>query len=367
MKWILLLAACLVGCVEGELPRATKTLIVRPNGPGSITQWLPPFGLTNWEGVNAGNPGVRAPGVFFEQIFQDMYAVTVPSPPAGIIESVRYVSHAISANPPQSVLQLMVGNHQVGTLRTALSGPPNFTPLLVEASIVMATNPVTGLAWDWTDFSTLQIGQIQDMNFINEDIRVSDVYLEVTYMPGHQFASGAPVAGIGFNFFCDADTEIMNYLRGTFTYADLQSLSTFLASKLKTIRPCRFDNELTHESPSNFPLMYLSSFLVDTVQVEPRTLAIKVQTDIRIWSSRPNPQETMVECDQIASAVLSMFRQNDFDRDGHVWTVWYNDMPQDAGNSVVVSPAVVEAAPDGTPTGRVRTNMTLTWIHAEDV
>ncbi len=390
MRWLVLLLV-LCGCQETTEPldvpdyarHPTKVLLLTPNGPGALAENFPVgTASTNWEcseladmawvpdgsgGWTSGGSGVALFDTFANQVGRDFYSVSF-TPNAFAIAGVRITVRA-SRYPdlpvPSSHAEIEPGLRFVNT-NQHFSTPQVLSGDFASYSFTWDTNPDTGLPWEWSDLTGIQIGLRQST--VSGLFSVADqVYGEVIYVPGHFFRDGEPTAGTAFGFFSDADNEIKNYLTGTFAYADLQSLSAFIQATVNTIRPGRYDENLVHEGPSNYPMIYIGSYLLDTVDHEPRTLMPRIETKVKIWSSRADPQEAKVECDAIAGACLSMLRQSDFDRDAFVWTGHYNNMPQDAGNHAVLTPARVDTAPDGSYTGRVKAELTLNWLHAEDI
>jgi hypothetical protein len=244
-----------------------------------------------------------------------------------------------------------------------------------ESSFEWLSNPFTGLPWADSDFTNgvpnfqawYRLAMAGESSGVSQFIYATQFWMEVLAVPGVFFRDGFPNAGTAFRFFADADQSIFDYLSNAHVSADLNALRNYLIAQNVTLRPHRYEPRPANESPSNFPVVYFGSYFKEMPDYEARTLMVRCGTVFHIWDSQTNPLDASTRVDAIASTILSMLRQIDYDRDAFTWTGHYANFLPHAENHGMITPTILLPSDTGKTSGMAYGRLSLDWIHAEDL
>ena len=346
-----------------------KILTLRPSGAGAFTQLTPVGAANNWDCVN--DTTADEDSTYIENTGtnrKDYYTFDTVTARVGSIYSLTIVARSKSDALPTGDGAINL-KYFINSTEYGVGGSHILLPLgsYGNYQTESLTNPDSSAAWTWADVAAMQFG-VSHSSIGSGATRTTQLYCEVKYMPGVFFRDGAPSAGTAFEFFAEADNAIRDYMTTAGNITDINNLVAFLAAKNVTFRPGRYDIAPdVRESPSNFPIVYIGSFLVDAPDLEPRTQTIRCQTVLRVWCHKPDPLDAQRELDSITSAILSILRQSDRDTSNADWRHHYANHPQQLADSVRVTPATVETDIAGATTGRVSAQVLVRWLHSEDL
>ncbi len=132
-----------------------------------------------------------------------------------------------------------------------------------------------------------------------------------------------------------------------------------------TYRASDFEGPPPGESPHNYPLVYLR-----TTPLRKRgnkgELQVDCQTELFIWTNKPNPQSSMSQLVSVLGALASMLKQTVLDGSATAWSATYsNAYPDRTLNRVTSTPPYFEKDSQGNPTGRAWGKLTVAWAHSE--
>ena len=215
-----------------------------------------------------------------------------------------------------------------------------------------ATNPDTGLDWEWTDFP-IQVGT---RHWPDAGLKVLTSELEVRIIYTLSDWNEAP-ANI-FSFSGDADTAISEYLQNTaITDSNVSTLITYLEATVGTYRVTPLDVPKMDESLGKLPLVYIWTTGLRAEFLETDTEQVSTTTRILVWAENNNPETSADEVQAICGAIASALQQSD-KTSGSDWADFYSNW----GEPDVVSQEI-QFITIGDDVGYCRGELTVDWGH----